>query len=67
MNMVFSTEGVWIVTKQIDLIHSPDEGGFYFMKYGYTTGGKDLISQLYGSVADARKAYDNGAISWFEH
>jgi hypothetical protein len=47
--------------RNIDLVDSPDDNGFYFREYN---NGEDRWSTTYATRDDANEAYDKGRIKW---
>lgn len=47
------------MSKIVDLVHSPDDGGWYFHNYVAAR-----VSVTYPNEADAHAAWDNNAIEW---
>lgn len=48
-----------IISKEIDLHYSPDDGGYYFQDYK-----ADKVSVLYASYAEAHDALKSDSITW---
>ncbi len=56
---------VIIINRGIDLCYSPDDGGWYFLKYGNVdTGVADLTSGIYASKGRAMTAFRHSCITW---
>jgi hypothetical protein len=57
--------GHWLVNNVIDLVHSPDENGYYFQEH-CTSGVLNRVSQIFPTFVDAESAYRNNSIKWGE-
>jgi hypothetical protein len=47
------------VTRNVDLVYSPDDGGWYFDDVH-----SDRTSIVYSSESDARRAWSDGIVEW---
>ena len=54
-------DGVIIYGKELDLVYSPDEHGWYWQKFP-----KQTTSRLYASKQEALKARADNKIEWDE-
>lgn len=54
-------EDVLIVNSNTDLVHSPDDNGWYFHDYK-----QDRTSIIYPTFDDAEHAWDSGKVKWDE-
>lgn len=61
-------EGIWLVGNDdslTDLVHSPDDDGYYFSE---SKQGENVIlsrtSEVYPSKGAARKAWDSNKVKW---
>jgi hypothetical protein len=52
-------KGIWNMDKDIDLIQSEDESGYYFQNF--STG---KITKIYTSAYEATKDYSNKKLVW---
>ena len=50
----------------IDLVYSPDDGGFYFHEYHAIEHKSRTSKDIYSTKAEAMKAYREGCITWEE-
>lgn len=48
-----------MVSKSVNLVYSPDDGGWYFHNYD-----NDAVSITYPTESDARMAWANHAVNW---
>lgn len=54
-------DGIWQVTKDIDLNYSPDENGFYFQNFAL----EQRVTKLYDTADEAMDDYENNKLIWF--
>ena len=49
-----------IIDNNLDLVHSPDDGGYYFQDQNWR------VSKIYRTKKGALESYRNGNIEWEE-
>lgn len=52
-------EDTVVLTPDVDLVHSPDDGGYYLHHYGTSQ-----TSQIFPTAADARRALVAREVEW---
>ena len=50
----------------VDLVHSPDDGGYYLVQYSLTDTKTRVSKAVYTERIFAIKAYRDGAVEWEE-
>ncbi len=62
-------EGIETISKNLDLVYSPDDGGWYFQRYFPKVGNQcsyDEESEIYKTKEIAMLAFRNNWIVWGE-
>lgn len=54
-------KGVWNMDKDVDVIYSPDEKGYYFQSFA-----TNKVTKIYASMYYATHDYRNKRLKWIE-